>query len=382
MGERTTARRPLAQVLVDSVAPEGATPSVGLAGIALEQLAEAAQDHRVLPAVAKHAAVLPDCPEAWRAPLRRARDEQVVRHLGVLAELDGLGKVLDGADVPWAVCKGPAATVLWPAPDMREYYDLDLYVPRASFGEAVAALEEAGCVPEDRNWPLMAASRRAEYALRGPFGVHVDLHWDVAVPEAARRTYRMDHDAMIDRRRLVDMGGGRSVPTFDPVDTVLVLAFHAAQSGAGRLMWLVDVTGAVEACGPRSAEIGARARSMRVDVPVGLVLERAARVLGGRGETGLGGQGLLGSATALLDARHGFPDLPGDAHRSGRLYSSARPSATGTAAALVRDALANRRIERAIRRGVPGADEKALRVDVPDAGARADYFRFVDSGSG
>ena len=379
---RTTARRPLAQLLVDSVAPSAARGLAPLESISLELLADAAQDHRVLPAVAKHVSGRPDCPEAWRAPLRRARDEQVVRHLGVLAELSRLGAVLDGADVPWVVGKGPTAAALWPAPDMREYYDLDLYVPRAMFRRAVGALEDGGCTGEDRNWPLMATSRRAEYAMRGPLGVHLDLHWDVAVPRGTRRTYRTDPDAMIGRRRAVDLGGGRTAPTFDPVDTVLVLAFHAAQCGAGRLMWLVDVARAVEACGAARAGIGARARAMRVEVPVGLVLDRAARVLGDLGETGLRRRGALGAATAALDARHGFPDLPGDRHRAGRLYSSARPRAWGTAAALVRDAVADRRIERAIRRGVPGADEKALRHDVPDPAARADYFRFVDSGAG
>ncbi|MFC7877405.1 nucleotidyltransferase family protein [Isoptericola sp. NPDC057391] len=385
MGRRRTARRPLAQLLVDAVVPqgEGATP---LDGISLEQLAEAAQDHRVTPAVAKHVAGRADCPEPWRAPLRRARDEQVVRHLGALAELAALGRALDRAGVPWAVAKGPAATALWPAPDMREYYDLDLYVPREAFRAAVETLESVGCSGVDRNWPLMAAQQRAEYAMRGPLGVHLDVHWDIAVPRGLRRSFRTDPDGMVQRRRTTTLGG-HAVPTFDPVDTVLVLAFHAAQAGAGRLLWLVDVAGAVAACDGARREVGPRARRMRLEAPVALVLDRAARVLGDPGGTALAGTGLrapraLRGAAAALDRRHGFPDLPGDPHRGGRLYAGARPGAWGTTTSLWGDAVAHRRIERALRRGRPDAGEKALRLDVPDVRAREDYFRFVDSGVG
>ncbi|MFE6971592.1 nucleotidyltransferase family protein [Isoptericola sp. NPDC057653] len=382
MGARTTARRPVAQLLIDSVTPAGQAPPTPLDGVSLELLADAAQDHRVLPAVAKRVADRPDCPEPWRAPLRRARDEQVVRHLGALAELTSLGAALDRAGVPWAVAKGPAAAALWAAPDMREYYDLDLYVPRAAFRQAVEALEDAGCSGVDRNWPLMASDRRAEYAMRGPLGVHVDLHWDIAVPHDVRRSFRTDPAGMIGRRRTVAAGGGRAVPTFDAVDTVLVLAFHAAQAGAGRLMWLVDVAQAVAACDGTRDEIGSRARSMRLEAPVGLVVDRAARVLGDLGGTGLRAPRAWRSSAAALDRRHGFPDLPGDPHRGGRLYASARPGGWGTVTAFVGGVLAHRRIERALRRGDTDAGEKALRLDVPDARARDDYFRFVDSGRG
>ncbi|MFF2451672.1 nucleotidyltransferase family protein [Isoptericola sp. NPDC058082] len=391
MGARPTVRRPLAQILLDSVAPSDRPPPratpVPLDGIRLELLADAAQDHRILPAVAKHVAGRPDCPEPWRAPLRRARDEQVVRHLGALAELAVLGAALDRAGVPWVVAKGPAAAALWPSPDMREYYDLDLYVPRAGFRAAVEALDAAGCTGVDRNWPLMARERRAEYAMRGPLGVHLDLHWDFAVPHGLRRSFRTDPEAMIARRRTVALGGGRDVPTFDPVDSVLVLAFHAAQAGAGRLLWLVDIAGAVAACDGARQEVGPRARAMRIDAPVALVVDRAARVLGGPGGGSMGGTGLrapsaLRGAAAALDRRRGVPDLPGDPHRGGRLYAAARPGAWRTATALVGHAVAQRRIERALRRGLPDAGEKALRLDVPDARAREDYLRFVDSGDG
>lgn len=374
--------RPVARLLVDAVVPEEAGPPPAVPGT-LRDVVVAARDHRVLPAVARHLATRDDCPPDWRPLLRLARDDQVVRHLGALGELAHLGAALDDAGVPWAVAKGPvAAGALWPALDMREYYDLDLYVERSRFEEAVVSLRAAGCTAVDRNWPLVASERRAELALRAPRGSHVDLHWDIAVPRELRTAFRTDLPGMLRRRRRVDLGGGHRVWTFDAEDTLLLLAFHAAQAGAGRLVWLADVRRAAEADGLDWDVVVARARAARVDVPLALVLDRADRVLGlpaGAEPACAPAHGLLGRVARRRDDREPPPGLPGDAHRGGGIYAAARPGTASTLAALLRGRRATRRTERAVRRGVPGADEKALLLDVPDERAERAYFAFVRS---
>jgi|GEM_PF-1552760 len=387
MGRRADLR-PAARLLVESVAPAARPDGDEIArlvgAVDVDFVARAAHDHRVLPALSRWLGDVPTTPDAWRPALRRARQEQAVRHLGSVAEAVELGATLDAAGVPWLVAKGPvAAALLWPAPDMRQYYDLDLYVPRGCFADAVAALEGAGCVAVDRNWPLMLAEMRAEYAIRAPQGTAVDLHWDYAVPPALRERFRTDMGGMIARRQRVDVGGGHALWGPDPVDTVLLLAFHAAQAGANRLVWLADVRFALAALHdvPGGAEeLVARASASRVGRPVAMVLARVARVLGlpddvvARLTPLLRSAGLLGRAAEARDARVRFPGLPGDPHQGGALYAAARPRLTTTAGVLVANAVRTRAVERRVRR-TPEAAQKELRRDVPDAAAKDEYLR-------
>lgn len=383
--------RPLAQLLVDAVvAPGGRSVDDALRAEPADRVEAAARSHRVLPSVARHVRDWDGLPADWSFA-RSADRAQVLRHLTALADLSVVGKSLDDAGVPWVVGKGPvAAGLLWPGVAMREYYDLDLYVPRTAFAAAVGAVEAAGSVAADRNWPLLAESRRAEVAFTAPGGTHLDLHWDIAVPPRLRAAFRTDLAGMVARRRAVPLSGSFTdgVPTFDAVDTALVIAFHAAQAGANRLVWLGDVRYAVAAAGFEWAELAERARAARCLLPVALVVDRADRVLGlegtGYDDDGTGLRravgGPLGRLARAVDARHPFPGLPGDRHLGGNLYSGARASHTSSAASLVRHVTDSRRIERAVARGTdPG---KALWDDVPDAAARAAYFAWVDSGAG
>ena len=385
--------RPAARLLVEAVAPSRPEDGAGAgrhdverlaAEVDVDVVARAASEHRVLPALARLLAGQPTTPDAWRPALRRARRQQTLRHLGTVAEAVRLGKVLDDAGVPWLVAKGPvAAAGLWPEPDLRQYYDLDLYVPRRSFADAVLALEEAGCEGVDRNWPLMLAEMRAEYAVRAPQGTHVDLHWDYAVPAALRARFRTDLGGMIARRRRVDVGGGQVLWCPDPADTVLLLAFHAAQAAANRLVWLADVRFALLAAAAERgapADVVARASASRVQRPVALVVARTARVLGLPDAVTeplaplLRRAGVVGRAAEVQDARSPFPWRPGDPHRGGALYAAARPRLVSTAGALAADAVRTRRIEKRVRLS-PAAAEKELRRDVPDGTARREYLR-------
>lgn len=377
--------RPLAQLLVDAVvAPGERTLPPGVEAHPPASVEEAARAHRVLPAVVRHLRAAGALTDEW-APIRRADREQGLRHLQALADLSVLGAALDAAGVPWAVAKGPvAAGLLWPGVTLREYYDVDLYVPRAAFVAAVTALEDAGAVLADRNWPLLRESRRAEVAFTAPGGTHVDLHWDVAVPPKLRRAYRTDLPGMVARRRHVELSGslGRTVPTFDPVDTAFVIAFHAAQAGANRLMWLGDVRYAFAADGFDGAELAERAEAAHCLLPVALVVDRADRVLGVgpvADRLSRAVQGPVARLARAIDARRPFPGLPGDRHQGGNLYSGARATDVASAASALRHAVDARRTERAVARGMdPG---KALWDDVPDVRARADYLNWVESGA-
>ncbi|WP_313662061.1 nucleotidyltransferase family protein [Cellulosimicrobium cellulans] len=369
--------RPLAGLLLDAVrgAAVPACPP-GLRGVSPAEAVAAGRLHRVTPAVERVARAWPDEPEGWRPALEQAKHDQLMRHLRALADVRAVGAVLDAASVPWVAVKGPVlAGAIWPAVNMREYYDVDLVVAPERFKDSLALLQDRGVRLLDRNWPALRRSGRAELAMVTPAGTPLDLHWHVAVPADLRRELRIDMAAMLERRRLVGVGG-QDVPTLDPVDTVLHLAFHAAQSGANRLMWLADVRFALDHGQVDVAELERRARASGTWLGVRAVLDRADRVLGLAPD-----QVPRGATPAWLwlararDARRPFPGLPGDPALGGNEYSAARRGVLDSSRVLVHHHLAARREG---RRHDAGLDERRpLQADVPDARARASYFDAV-----
>lgn len=378
---RDAALRPIARLLVESV--QGVTTDPLDADVArepIEAVLEAARAHRIGPAVARRIRNAPGRPGDWSLPLAAQRHLQLMRHMQAGADLRCAYEALTNAGVTCVVGKGPvAADLIWPAPDMREYYDVDLFVDRRDFGRALAALIEAGCVLVDRNWPEILRSRRAEVSLCGPAGTHLDLHWDIAVVPKLRRAFRVDLPAMLARSQDAVLGTGARVRVFDPVDTVFHLTFHAAQAGADRLMWIGDIHYAAAHPDFSWRTFAERCRSARFGVPAALVLARVDRSLGFARrppETLLDG-GVWGRWARARDAAGAFPGLPGDPRIGGRLYASARPSAIASAREAVVSAYRTRMIERRV--ATNGPEERVLYRDVPDAPSRVAYLGAVSN---
>lgn len=380
MGTQTPLR-PLSRLLLDAVrGGDGADVRGALGGTGIRDVLAAGRLHRVTPAVERVVRGWDDAPGDWHAALAVAKHEQLMRHLRALADLRAVGAALDARDIAWVAVKGPVlAGALWPAVNMREYFDVDVVVDRRRFADALAAVEGAGATLLDRNWPELRRTMRAELAMRAASGTPLDLHWHVAVPRELRRSFRLDMDAMLARRRTVDVGG-LVLPTFDPVDTVVHLAFHAAQSGANRLMWLADVRFALEAPGVTAVELERRARAAGAELAVAMVVDRVRRVLGlPASYVSSGGEPSRVPTWVRVarrrDARSPFPGLPGDRSLGGNEYPAARRGTVDSAVMLVRHHAAARRSG---RRHDAGQDvARPLQIEVPDAAARAAYFAEV-----
>jgi hypothetical protein len=343
----------------------------------------AADLHRLSPALMRVVADFPRAPEELVGLLQQRRTQQVLRHLRALEDLRDAGNVLDNAGLSWIVMKGPVlASRIWPHADMRLYVDLDIVVDRQKFAVALEVLARHGLRQVDRNWRLLAASGRAEVAMRGRFGTPVDLHWDVAVPPELRRAFATDIDAMMERSRVVTLVPGCISRTLDPVDTVIHLVLHAAQSGAGRLVWLADIRFATMAPGFEWDEYARRVRAAKMDYPSALVIDRVQRVLGfdDPPERALvrKAYGAWGQLARLRDKRIPFPGLPGDRHLGGNFYSGTRASLLSSAATVLREHLSARRYEARLAAG--GAARESLEIDVPDRDAMARYFAMAASG--
>lgn len=98
-------------------------------------------------------------------------------HLRALDDVPRLASAFGQAGVPWLVVKGPALAELHGAPDLRAYSDLDVLVPSAAFGDALAALESAGAAVLARNWWHRLDVLAGEVPLSMRSGTLVDLHW-------------------------------------------------------------------------------------------------------------------------------------------------------------------------------------------------------------
>ncbi len=330
-----------------------------------------ARAHRVTPALARVAGGIDGAPPELARLLGELRTEQVLRHLTTLGDLRVLGAALDDAGIAWVVVKGPvAAATLWPAPDMRDYLDLDVVVDPARFGDALDVLAALGARPVDVNWRLIRRQMRAELSWVLPHGTWLDLHWHPVNGARLRDALRWDVGELLARRRRVSVGS-LSVPAPDAADTALHMAYHAVHSGGHRLLWLADVAFSLGAANP--ALVVERARAARLGLMVAVAADRARRVLPVPALEAP--DGAWRRALADADRRQGPPPL-GVGGRSGRLrVSSTRWSTTSSAGALLAGSVAHV----ALRRDGERADRNPLHVPDRDVRARADYLERVRS---
>jgi len=390
----TSAARTLRSLLVASVQQDTVPPLEALAACSPEQAVDAANRHRITPAVylAVKGVGLPD---AWLAALHAAYEQQLLRHLTTAADLALVTEVLSEvlADVPpdqgsrWAVMKGPVLSdCLWPRPDMRQYYDLDVLVDRRRYRAVLNALVERGARLIDGNWPLVAAQMRAELSVLLPYGTVLDLHWDLVNEAGIRRQLDLPTGDLLDRVRPVTVGA-LEVPTFDAPDTLLSLALHADLAGATRLVWLKDIERAAAADGLDWDEVGRRAAARGLGLALALALGKTERVLGieggmaGGARRGRSGRARRAGRTAsaawtawapwalaasVADRLVATPGLSDEQHSGQLIYRSVRRTSAQSAAAAWRE-----------RRHPPEGWTTAhnpLHQPVDDPDARAAYF--------
>jgi hypothetical protein len=355
---------------------DGPTAAADWLSLPAPSVVEAADRHHVAPAVCRYAQAT-GAPAELLETLQTRYDEQLLRHLTAVGDLEWLAGILEHLGVPWLVMKGPVlADVLWPRPDMREYYDLDVLVARRHFGAVIEGLVDGGAQLVDRNWPLIYRQLRGELTLLLPFGTPLDLHWDLMNDRSLRRVMPLRSDDLLSRARPVPIGN-LTLPTFDPVDTLLTVAVHAAHAGATRLVWLKDVERAAAASAVDWEEVDRRARQSGLNLALTVVLGRACRALGTHAPTpGWRPEpGVVPLLARLTDRLLPVDRSTATGHTGQLLYRSIRRSGRDTARAVF-DALAHPPKPSSDPPGNP------LHLDLPDVTARAGYLEAVEHAPG
>jgi len=290
-------RHGLSQLLVHIATTDGSPVPhdlVAECGNSIVHLPRACDRHGIV--LAAHVALADvDVPPIVRDILSQRYRHGVIRHMLLSLELQRLGRLLDDAGLPWLVAKGPVVTeTLYPRPDLRSYADLDLLVARPQFPMALAIIERAGGRLIEQDWREVLRLFKAELNLRFDSGALVDLHWSLLYDEQLRHQFRWHDAELLERRRYVDLGQGLMAPTLDPTDTLIHLAVHACLAGGHRLGWLRDIQLGAGADGVQWPQLLERARRFGVSLPVGVMLRRVRKTLGGATWTSAIERALLG----------------------------------------------------------------------------------------
>lgn len=265
------APRAVSRTLVDVCTGVARPPA--LAPVATEMLVEAARFHRVAPLVLS---VLGRSARPGLNALEADRLRAMATHLQACGVIEQLAHELAG--LAWAILKGPVfSEVAHPVPGLRSYNDVDVLVAPESLREVCRRLHLAGWLLADYEDMLAAKDPPGEMHWVSPTGALVDLHWSITNMPSRRRLFAVPTAELLERRVAVALGP-TSVWTLDPYDTFVHACLHAAQSGANKLLYLVDVDGLSRHVDDWD-EVVTRARQWRATSQVCLVTRRARRVL-------------------------------------------------------------------------------------------------------
>lgn len=253
---------------------DGASP----AAVAL--LPAAGRAHGVTPSLHRALRDRPDADPVVVEAVAADRAAAAAVALRAQADLAALADTFDAAGVPWAVLKGPALTTgYYHDPLARVYTDLDVLVDPDRLGDGLDALEASGARPVDRNWPMIAVTRRGELSFLLPGGTLLDLHWALITDLAVRRCFSVATRPLLGRCEPARVGG-RDVPVLDPADTFLHVASHACLAGGWRLGWSLDVAAIARSGRVDWAAVSERGRNSGLGLPARVMADRAGLLLG------------------------------------------------------------------------------------------------------
>jgi hypothetical protein len=219
-------------------------------GIDWAALLTLALDHGVMPLLYRNLFILG--PEAAPAPfvdnLRALAMANTYRNLSLTAELLRVISVLEDNGVPAVAYKGPVlAAIAYGDTALRQFSDLDLLVGRQDLEKVKAILLSAGfllshSLTKKQERAHLAHTCEVGFGLEDP-RVHLDVHWRFA---ARFMGLGPDAGAALAGRRRVPVGG-RSVPSLDREDMLLVLCLNGAFHTWWKLAQICDIAELIEA---------------------------------------------------------------------------------------------------------------------------------------
>ncbi len=206
-------------------------------------LRAAAARHKLTPVLSN----FPNPPQEVEAHLHH----HTLKALQQTAALQQVFAAFESAGVPALTFKGPAlAALAYGNVALRDFCDLDLYVPPTRVHNAIAALQEIGY---NYQRPLSANVQRADYELTliNHRQVQIDLHWRFSPPYL----WNFDDAGALDRSIEVRLTPDQPpIRTLCPEDHLLYLAIHAAKDCWSTLRSVTDPAALIFRCAPTAHE--------------------------------------------------------------------------------------------------------------------------------
>ena len=132
---------------------------------------------------------------------------------------------LDHEGIPWRLIKGPHLEQSYYGTWAREYFDLDILVPKHQFPRARRVLKRLGWVPHKRGLMPLRLVRGFEHGLGMKRGeAIVDLHWSLRV----RPAYSIDEDRVFAAAGSL-LYAGVEVPVLDAEYDLTICLLSIAQ---------------------------------------------------------------------------------------------------------------------------------------------------------
>jgi hypothetical protein len=172
---------------------------------------------------------------------------------------------LDHAKIEYVVLKGPGIAVSAKHISERPFTDIDIFVRKESFGQAISILEKLGYAEEDKNllpWQGLNRYCREAVNLRTSSGGSIDVHHQIPPWYwGSKIDFQKLHDRSVS---IVAPCGGR-LPCASPTDNLLISALHIVSDknrpGSNLMAWR-DFLLLVRTCNP--GEVVALARDAQL----------------------------------------------------------------------------------------------------------------------
>jgi hypothetical protein len=206
-------------------------------------LLELSERHGVLPLVQSRLTTLAALvPPAIREDLKGRRESHLRRALCLSQLLHSVNSALAHAGLCALAYKGPVlAQMLYGDVAMRQFSDLDFFLPPQDLAQTTSALKEIGLVPHTNLQPaefreLIASGYELTFDSPGNQNV-VEIKWRV-VPRFYAVTFSIGE--FLERAKRVDFFE-TPILTLSDEDLFLVLCVHAAKHAWSRLSWICDI---------------------------------------------------------------------------------------------------------------------------------------------
>jgi len=175
--------------------------------------------------------------------LREAHRRQALTTMALVGELFRVQGILQAAQIPAVVVKGPVLSVrAFGDPGTRHYGDIDFLLCNAEIARASEALVAAGFLPRISAQAIRAQKDPGQYMFRrSETDSLIELHTERTLRYFPRP---LPVEEFFLRKTTVPIDG-RSAPALSLEDEFVLISIHGAKHFWERLMWVSDVAAIV-----------------------------------------------------------------------------------------------------------------------------------------